>query len=644
MEELLQSVTSVRRGFEQRRKSRLHEDPINVADLMLHLSPTNLNSLQKASLKTSFKIPEDVHLISTVNKLNLDEFSRFLKSPLKSQGVNFKLSPNRKRTYKLDAANLLVSRIKVFLSKRLKHWKKYTDMFKNNERKIPSARGLVFKVNMGNLNKKERYVSREKVSDDEVTQKANTSRHSSRSPICLEFTKAKPNAVHRNNIGERLEIENLRSKRSNLSISKDKYPIPGKKILPSTTRFDSSYSFRNLDKISPKLSTSLALDKIVTIMSSCNKLIARDIFVWIAEYVKKCNKLNILFSICTDKVRKAAGEMLEQWKEHNCLYDIAIGSRILTVMYLNKIADIFHFMKFRCVIEIGIFDESIGESSEEQLKDCLDSIEDVSLFKSIKRGKSLSYLLYIKSFANLMHNIEEKARFRHYEDIKSAILHCHDAGGINIEYTQILSLNEIRNTRQTCLNIKLQKSALNSIFRNLSKDIVYKYMRCIEQWKYIAFRAGSYDKYTLQVITFHLQINKLVHERLKLIFSIARISTYRASSLKNDLKSSIIRGVARLQRYLKNIKKNVFIHWKMDELIEIFQVKSSYKLVNYFVQVLKIKLSEIFTRIRINGSLMKNYKYIIINHLCIGFKLQLSKKFNVWKSVPENYVVRINNS
>ena len=638
MEELLQSVTSVRKGFEERRKSRLPVGPINAADLMLHLSPTHLHSLQKASLKPSSKTPKEVSSISTVTKLNLDEFSRYLKSPLKSQGVKHKLSPGRKRTYKLDAANLLVSRIKLFLSKHLKHWKKYTEMLKANERKITSARALVVKVKMGNLIEKERYLSREKASDDEVTQKANTSRHSPRSPIWLDFTQAKPRAFHRNKIAQTPpEIEDLRNKRPSLSNSKNIYPMPGEKILPLSTRVASSFSLRKLEKAAPRPVKGQVLEKIVRVLAGVNRRLVRESFSGLAEYVQKCTRFKRFLSLCAEKLRQTVAEVFEGWKEYNRIFDVAIGSKILTVMYLNKIADIFHFMKFRCVIESGIFDESMGESSEEQFKNCLDSSDDTALFKNVNRGKSLSYLLYIQSFTNLMNSLEQKVRFRYYGEIEAALLqYCEKTGESNAKHALVLSKNKSSINEQACFNVKLQKYALNSIFRNTLKDMTHKYMRCIEQWKLITFRTDNYDRYKLEVISFNLQISKLVHERLKLIFNSIRISKYRVTRPKKDLKNCIIKGVARIERYLKTIKKTAFFEWKLHEPTEIFQEKSTYKVVNYFVKVLEIKLSTIFVTIRNNGSLMRKYKYVAIKQLCSGFRSNLSKNFSVWKSIPDN--------
>ena len=114
MEGLLQSVASVRKDFEERRKSRLELENSKNFDWKLQIlspSPSYLT-------KSNFSKPNcEKPLISGLQKQSPDEFTKFWQSPVRT---NESITKTSRKGYKKDAALLLAEKIKDFI---LKHFR-----------------------------------------------------------------------------------------------------------------------------------------------------------------------------------------------------------------------------------------------------------------------------------------------------------------------------------------------------------------------------------------------------------------------------------------------------------------------------------------------------------------------------------------
>lgn len=542
MEELLQSVTSVRKGFEARKQSRLCIETGNINELLMQVSPNQSRTSPKHVL---FKP------INSVNKLNIDEFARYMKSPLKSQCTNVKISPNRKRTYKLDAATLLASRIKQFLSKQLRKWKENTE--KHEE-------ALVFKMNLGNLTEKKRYISRERYEDEEITRKASTSRHSPRSPMLFDFTLEKNRGFHKKN-GKKPPIPEDKVKRS----------IPGtiEKLFPSSTRAASSFSQRSFDKPPLRNIKISAIDKIFRAISKIHQKTLKKAYLALYELDEKIAK----------KKKKSLENCIKKLEKNK---NVALGAEIIGKLVIRAIAGFFHFMKFRCVIESGIFD---GDSSKEEVKECIENIEQPL---EIRRNSV---------FVELLLKVLVKAMLK---------------------------------PKRSCGSTeKYWKSALKLVFNNICKEMNFRCSKAMGQWRTIAFTSINYDQNKLKPIAFISNFKHLIDVRRKAVFHVLRQKNFKRP--KQNTTKNLQNGVKTLTRFMKSWKKSVFFYLKLQIPTQLPVKPCKIQILKHFTKVLECRLLKSFKTLQNNSHLMQICKKLALKQLCLRFRDHLTVKFALWK-------------
>ena len=125
MSDLLYSVSLVRKSLQKKRQLRnkdllLNFDPLNPFD--------NDKSKTERNLRTRNTNPD--------KSQNSEIAMSSPQAPKRFEFVDRLTSPTRVRSYKIDAANLLVSRLKCFVNKHFAIWKKNTEVLKREESNI----------------------------------------------------------------------------------------------------------------------------------------------------------------------------------------------------------------------------------------------------------------------------------------------------------------------------------------------------------------------------------------------------------------------------------------------------------------------------------------------------------------------------
>ena len=425
MEELLQNVTAVRRNFEERRKTRPQLEGVQCAALRQQPNSPHLEAQKKSISKLGIlKNFRDIAPINTINKLNLNEFSKFLQSPLKSPECNNKSSPLR-RAYKLDAAALLTSRIKQFLSKKFRIWRQNAEKLKNSEKKFIDNKALVFQVNTGPLQEKKRYISREKYSDEEVSQKALTSRLSPRSPVLFDFNQARVKSFYRTNEKRRSNIETnpdiFDTGKNNVKKNHILPPSPRDRKFPSTTRAASSFSQRSYKKNTQTI-IKTSIDVIFKILSKIYKPNLIGGFKLLKKNTQISQSLLLIRGLLAKKETFLKISALTELKNNQRFIGVFKAVSIISDIFLRTISEYFHFMKFRCIVESGLFDDSMDITSDDELKECIDSIQKtIDTNRSLKRKDSVSRSGIFPLFVNLLISVEESVKIRYYKKLMKKI-------------------------------------------------------------------------------------------------------------------------------------------------------------------------------------------------------------------------------
>lgn len=180
MEDLMKSVSSARKEFQERRLSRTRgSNSISSADLQSNNHSKNIrnqypNGIAQLSVskndsersKTDRGVASFLHHSVSVTKLSSDEMNNYrgpLVIPISNKLKNTEnsydsrlrdssvMSPSRSylRSYKLDAAKLLVGKIKHFMSKKFKIWKERTEHLRREEKAILYRKASYLKVSIG---------------------------------------------------------------------------------------------------------------------------------------------------------------------------------------------------------------------------------------------------------------------------------------------------------------------------------------------------------------------------------------------------------------------------------------------------------------------------------------------------------------
>ena len=163
--------------------------------------------------------------------------------------------------------------------------------------------------------------------------------------------------------------------------------------------------------------------------------------------------------------------------------------KVLSNVFLNATAEYFHFIKFRCIIESGLFDDSANASSEDELKECIDSIQrTIDTNRSKQRKDSISYLILVPSFVNLLNSIEDSVKARYYRKMIKNIFALDKKEKIKKIVEIIDRINKRvlfcvfnMNFRSLILLNNKDKNILRSLIKNINNDIAFRYKKSFEQ-------------------------------------------------------------------------------------------------------------------------------------------------------------------
>ena len=673
MEELLLAVTSLKRDFQERKLSRVKQDQSVNYEYRLSLLSPKLNSTNLSEVKSPGRRPAHQVPLIRIPPKGQDEFSRYLQSTPHSASIT-KSSPARSRSYKLDAAGLLMSRVKKFIGKHFALWRQNADKLRHVETKMMYNKELVFKVNIMTKTEKPRYVKAG--SDDENLPKAQTSRLASRSPVVFDFDLNR--STGKKNLS--LEVETNASPAVEIA-ARPKLDYSDLYTRPASTRANSAFKrnhglglasgnagnvgnegnggkanrlkvHRGESKDKPKMRNGiLALAGLEGVIRRRVRMALEE--VWMRfRLVKGKGKGKSCLERENGIVRGGCGEIERTEESRKCpgfdgrdlgmeFGDMGLraakggrglekgirnGVTLLNKVYLNHISELFYFMKFRCVVESGFFEESaIVESSQDNLKDYIESIEKKRKNEKSCSHKSISYLVNAPSFVNLMADAEINVLRRYFGVLVKRLDRCELAC---TKLIKVLRLKFFEIFYRISMNhdkkIFVDQRKIKKLFKCLNSCHKYLVASCFAQWKSIE---SHYDPFPLQIITLNEAINQISRRYKRELFKIYSLSkSQRFRNAVKPLPKSLRfnQGLNLLSRHISYIKKKVFLKLSLPIQSSLILNSNKQKVVSFIYY-------QLLHKIRFSLRIWKNstYKSKAFKSLSI---LSLSQLFNSFLS------------
>lgn len=617
MEDLLQAVTSVRRDLQERKLSRLKQDPSLTYEYRLSLASPKLSQIHHSeSVSVQSKPAQRVPAIRIPSKPQ-DEFTRYLHITPRSASIT-KCSPIRPRSYKLDAALLLVSRVANFVRKHFRLWKKITDKEKNLETKLFNGRDLVFKVNINANREKNRYKG-EKSSDDECREKAQTSRFSPRSPAMNHYSVIDYKTP---DIDEVFKVHKNASRKKNTP----------DKLFPSSTRAGSAISRKSWEK--PVKSKTQLLKTFQSTLKNSVQKVQKSIFAILTQKSAHKPPSNTL---------KKQLELPNPIKNSQKWQKIESGAQILNKLYLNSVSEQFYFMKFRCVVESGFIEESgLLESSQDNLKEYIENIEKSRTMKKEKSfsHKSISYLVSAPSFMNLMSELELKVITRHFLYLKFKIL------------DQFKAINAVvrpfKNVTKDCFeglkknnvgmfegNWKMSSMChrrINLALNAANKRIKFVMNAGLMQWKHFVFNCGDFLDLKIDTL---VEVFEGLERKMKKCFFVACAGLkYRKVEKRMVKGKGLVKGVKALRRYFVKCERSVFYRLVRLSAIDVSEKTGRMPQCVYFLYTqLLHKLRFSFRCWSRRASIKSHLQFLSLKSLCLLQKHFLLTPFLHWKQI-----------
>lgn len=654
MEELLQSVTSVRKNIQERRNSRTRAENLQKIDLKLQLSSPRSGVLQNSSSKgQNSKTELEKSSFNRLHKQNQDEFSRFLQSPLRSpQSAKVKLSPSRKKTYKIDAAALLVSRVKKFLIKKLRIWKEAAEKIRSFE-KGAYKRELIFKANIAKKPEKPRYISRGRDSDEEIVgvknpggnnplrisrgkirienpmeiqPKSCKNRMSPRSPVLLDFNKSRLR-VNSKGSDQRPPIVEVLVEES-IAIKPKPCKMMQEKISPTAGKPPFSFMRMSVDKPLQKLQAKKNPHRLILVIS---KLVYKNIKITY-KHLQNYKKLLVFHSVLASKLLNLFHITTSSLFTHITSLCIIEASYKISDIFANKIAEIFFFMKFRCVIESGLFEDS----SKDDLKECLETLKRpenrINIDKKLPK-KSLSYLLLMPSFVNLILSLESKVRVKYYLEFCKIVIGNNEKVCFGVRIIEKLykknALEAFRALKRYGITCKFYRKVMKNLCDNLEKDVKYCLNATWKHWKLLVVRNFNDGRFELQGQTMLLVFDSIIRQRKKTFFNVYAIIKNQKLKIKPKTQYSIIKGTKRLRNYIKSLKRKVFYAWVLRP--QRFTRGVYYNLhhvLTIFIKFLKISIG----KWRQKSKILTFYKTLALKKVIRMLRKKFKLHLNTWQS------------
>lgn len=583
------SINSSKRTDDSTRRST---SKINKLRLSLGLSSpksiTNLKSTPNHLVSTS--------VVSSLSSVYRGLPDRYLSGSQSKRSLPSSSSIAKKCTYRLDAAVLIVSRIKKFIYKHFNIWKLSVGRYLAVERRNHSTKSLVIQVT----------VSREKKRFHNI----------SKNSVDLQYNESPKskgkfglNYQPQNKLTVPKEFE-LKTEQKNLDFGSQKtfYQKKMFKSFGNEEKVFSKFSFES-GPVKPftrnkaygdSVGMRRKAQKVFGVLEKRYKKNMEDCFFTImAVFVFKLNFLKILVNL-TRKLKLRMGVFVEDILRHADNIDMGLRMcRVLKSVGKGYLEEIFR----KIVFSLNFNQKKNIRDSCESLKK---SIREITNSKArIERLRNAQDLKFekIKNFQVLMHlatknsiksvqrqalNLVFKAGLKKTPQKKTEIYNKN-----SYEYSSLLHIK--KNSEQHDMR---DRKVLKKLEKNIMKETRFRCRKCFEHWKGKINFVNGKDIYCLKTQTVFNILKEIFTGNLKFALgSIRMYRNYQVKVMKSGFKAKLLKAVKRISKHLNFFKAKAFQKFKCNRhKTQIRRVESKYVTISQFVKILK-------------GKVWKNFRY-----------------------------------
>jgi hypothetical protein len=512
MSDLLYSVSLVRKSLQKKRQQR--------KELSLNFTPSNPFDSERSKTERNGR--------PKLNQSEKSQISELVTSPVNYKKFEFNdglSSPNRFRSYKIDAANLLISRIKNFLKKQFFIWKKKIEYLRNEENEIFNRKASRLKVSVGKYDLKAREIINPQSMAGKIIRKSqeNINQLISKitSSIDLGSDEDQP-------IIEPIQPEKQKPNTSSIyntnSFSSSKYS--GQLVLKKKNREKALKKlFKVLEaKVKPFLSHFFLKN---TLIKNLQKTLSQFVY----------KRLKPIFSLVITTDTKETDNTIEDKKSYN----------------RNNFEE--------CIQSLKNFISQKRNQKNQKNKD----LNQVQYYIGILEGICVKNLLFysifkMKLFTNnhLVNFVKLLEKFYKQNERKIYTL----CFSIILSYPQTL---------------KNYQRLLKLLIKNINKDILYRTEACFKHWKsFSCYLVEQQELTSLSAISIHNILLNLINCRTKVFFAAYSL----AHDKYNHSNQNIKKGMNRLSLCIRDHQHKYFLRWKSASRSYILHLKSNKKSMN----------------------------------------------------------------
>jgi hypothetical protein len=293
-------------------------------------------------------------------------------------------------------------------------------------------------------------------------------------------------------------------------------------------------------------------------------------------------------------------------------------------------------MKFRCVVESGLFeDSSVGDSSKDDLRECLETLKkQVKSYDSQKRPsqKSITYLVTAPSFLNLLMSLEQKVRYRHFQYFCNLIVKTYtqvlQGLGILTKFYKGFLILSLRSIKKQARTRKVYVKTIKNLCENLEKDMKFRTSSAWKHWKIFGY--GNFDKHKLELQgeSLVLAFGSIFKQRTKELFQIYARTKYRKFAIKPKTQYNIIKGVQRLGKSVKRLQKKALHIWSLTQpKAKTSKYNNLKSLISIYIKSFRIH----FLKWRQKSLILSFYKQNAVKTFQNTLKAHLKGRFHMWQ-------------
>ena len=569
MSDLLHNVSLLRKSLQKKRLLRNKELSLNMGPLSLienDRSKTERNQRKKNA---------------STEKSQLSEIG--IASPMLGKRFEFiesLASPSRIRSYKIDAANLLFSRLKRFINKHFLIWKKNSELLRNEESRIFNQKAWRLKVSVGKLEPKAREIVKNASLAGKIVRKSqeNISNFMSKytSSIDLNFDDDAPI----------IEV-----------IQEDKQ----KSYTSSIDNLNSFSAEKNLTKFSIFSRFSQKNNNLRKFLNLLKKILLRR------------------FGFCVKKIRL--------WEGFRRVFKNLCKNRCRTVLEIILKSE--EIQKNR-------------NSVKENLEGCIKNLQNyitIERDKKTKKSKNLDLkriknsgdrldLIFTKSllFSSFLKLKEYTSYdFVWFTETLDKIIRSFHFELKNYSFTQIKLYPK---------TLKKHERVLKKLMKNLNKDLNYRTEACFNYWKSftkICLKKKEFS--SLSAITVTNLLLNIINCRTKSFFITYSLALSKHKNLTHEKIQNIKKGTNRLILFIKDHLFKFFFNWKIFTKACTFQLSGKKKFINNLetkiMRVVVEKLRNSFNHILVHINFKKSAIRVIKKY----FYKKISQDFNFFRSI-----------